>query len=395
MNAPMADTVFQSFQVPFRFPVSFTKGLFKPDNPTFKHTLQGRDSDKKHRFICIVDDGVSAACPELLTDIQAYAEAHSEQIQLARLPVVVAGGESVKNDDELREHLHQIVVDTRLDRHAYIVAIGGGALLDTVGFVAATAHRGIRHIRIPTTVLAQNDSGVGVKNGVNRYGQKNYLGTFAPPYAVLNDYDFIAALPDRDKVSGMAEAVKVALIRDRCFFDWLEKHHSKLASYDPDAMQYMIRRCAELHMHQIGQGGDPFETGNARPLDFGHWAAHRLETLTRYALRHGEAVAIGIALDARYSVLAGHLEPGADERICRLLTRLGFNLWDDALLHKDKGDRWSLLQGLRHFKEHLGGELCITLLDDLGIGVEVNQMDESLILNAIDWLKYRQVEIAA
>ncbi len=395
MTTPMTDTVYQSFQVPYRFPVSFTSGLFKPENPTFRDTLQGRDAGKLHRFVCIVDDGVAEACPTLLEDIQTYVGTHSKQIQLARAPVVVPGGESVKNDDELREHLHQIVVDTRLDRHAYVVAIGGGALLDTVGFVAATAHRGIRHVRIPTTVLAQNDSGVGVKNGVNRYGQKNYLGTFAPPYAVLNDYDFIQALPDRDKISGMAEAVKVALIRDQCFFDWLEKHHSKLANFDADAMQYMIRRCAELHMHQIGHGGDPFETGSARPLDFGHWAAHRLETLTRYNLRHGEAVAIGLALDSRYSVLANHLSAGADERICRLLKRLGFNLWDDALLSKNEANNWNILQGLSDFKEHLGGELCITLLSDIGTGVEVHQMDESRILNAIDWLDTRKLAVAA
>lgn len=395
MSTPIADTVYQSFKVPYRFPVSFTTGLFDPENPTFRDTLQDRDTQKVHRFLCIIDDGVAAACPTLMEDIHSYVATHQDHIEMARAPVVVSGGESVKNDDELREHLHQIVVDTRLDRHAYIVAIGGGALLDTVGFVAATAHRGIRHIRIPTTVLAQNDSGVGVKNGVNRYGQKNYLGTFAPPNAVLNDYDFIEALPDRDKISGMAEAVKVALIRDRCFFDWLEKQHLKLAKFDADAMRYMIRRCAELHMHQIGQGGDPFETGNARPLDFGHWAAHRLETLTRYNLRHGEAVAIGMALDARYSVLTNHLEAGADERICRLLERLGFTLWDDALLAREESGAWSLLQGLSDFKEHLGGELCITVLDDLGVGLEVNQIDESRILNAIDWLSYRKIELAA
>ena len=394
MSAPIADTVYQSFQVPFRFPVSFTTGLFDPENPTFRDTLQDRNNNKVHRFLCIVDDGVVAACPSLLTDIQTYVEAH-QHIEMARAPVVVTGGESVKNDDELREHLHQTVVDTRLDRHAYIVAIGGGALLDTVGFVAATAHRGIRHVRVPTTVLAQNDSGVGVKNGVNRYGQKNYLGTFSPPYAVLNDYDFIEALPNRDKISGMAEAVKVALIRDRCFFEWLEKHHSKLAKFDTDAMRYMIRRCAELHMHQIGFGGDPFETGKARPLDFGHWAAHRLETLTRFKLRHGEAVAIGMALDARYSVLVNHLEPGAEDRICRLLENLGFTLWNDALLAREANDNWSLLQGLTDFREHLGGELCVTILQDLGVGLDVNEIDASRVLNAVDWLSFRKFDLAA
>jgi len=395
MSARISDTVWQSFNVSYRYPVSFTTGLFDLDNPTFRHILQGRDTSKLKRFVCIVDSGVISAMPTLINDIEAYATEHKAAVNLVREPVVVTGGEAVKNDDELREYLHQILVDARLDRHAYVVVIGGGALLDTVGFVAATAHRGIRLVRVPSTVLAQNDSGVGVKNGVNRYGQKNYLGTFAPPHSVINDYSFIEGLPNRDKIAGMAEAVKVALIRDRCFFDWLEKHHKKLSNFQADAMQYMIRRCAELHMHQIGHGGDPFETGHVRPLDFGHWAAHRLETLSAYSLRHGEAVAIGIALDARYSVLTNRLEPGAEIQICQLLERLGFSLWHDALLRKEEDNSWSILQGLNDFREHLGGDLSITLLSALGCSVEVDEMDEGKILNAIDWLSFRQFDMAA
>ncbi len=395
MNTRLTDTVYQSFQVNYRFPVSFTSKLFDSSNPTFKNTLTGRDTQKKHRLVCIIDDGVAAACPSLTQDIQNYVSTYSEHLHLVRKPVVIPGGETVKNDTELRQHIQQLLVDTRLDRHSYVVAIGGGALLDTVGFVSAIAHRGIRHVRIPTTVLAQSDSSVSVKNGVNCYDQKNYMGTFTPPFAVINDYDFIAALPDRDKISGMAEAIKVALVRDNRFFDWLEKHHAKLAKFDPDAMQYMIRRCTELHMNEIVQNNDPFETGSPRPLDFGHWAAHRLETLTRYKLKHGEAVAIGMALDSRYSVLMNHLKPGADERVCQLLERLGFELWNDALLQKEKTDTWSILRGISEFNEQFGGELSITLLSDLGKGVDVNAMDESRILNAIDWLSYRQSQMAA
>src|SRR5690606_29036842 len=133
-----------------------------------------------------------------------------------------------------------------IDRHSYVIAIGGGAVLDAVGLAAATAHRGIRHIRIPTTVLSQNDSGVGVKNGVNLFDSKNFFGTFVPPFAVLNDYDFIESLPEREKRSGIAEAVKVALIRDRVFFEWLEASVGERARFDAQAMAYMIQRCAEL-----------------------------------------------------------------------------------------------------------------------------------------------------
>ena len=187
----------------------------------------------------------------------------------------------------------------------------------------------------------------------------------------------------------MAEAVKVALIRDPVFYSWLEENADRLTTFNADAMQYMIRRCAELHMAQIGQGGDPFETGSARPLDFGHWAAHRLETLTRYHLRHGEAVAIGIALDARYSVLSGLLPEGNEERICFLLEHVGFKLWHPALETINSAGKLDVIQGLTDFREHLGGELTITLLTALGTGIEVHKMDTELVADAIQWLKLR------
>src|SRR6185312_16684743 len=157
----------------------------------------------------------------------------------------------------------------------------------------------------PTTVLAQNDAGIGVKNGINAFGAKNMLGTFAAPFAVINDGRFLATLGERDRIAGMAEAVKVALVRDAKFFAWLRAAAPRLAAFDRDAVAQSIRRCAELHLAHIATGGDPFELGNARPLDFGHWAAHKLEVMTDHALRHGEAVALGMALDARYSVEAG------------------------------------------------------------------------------------------
>jgi len=391
----ITDTIYQTIEVNYRFPVSFTSGLFDADNPTFADTLIGRDSQKTHRLICVVDDGVAEACPKLLQDITNYVGIYSQQLSLVRSPVIIPGGESVKNDHELREHLYQLIVDTRLDRHSYIVAIGGGALLDAVGFVAAIAHRGIRHIRIPTTVLAQGDSAASVKNGVNRYGRKNYLGTFSPPHAVINDYDFISVLPSKDKISGMAEAIKVALVRDKRFFDWLEKHHAKLASFDTDAMQYMIRRCTELHMVEITYHGDPFENGCNRPIDFGHWAAHRLETLTNYKLRHGEAVAIGMAIDAKYSVLTHHLAQGIEERICQLLENLGFHLWNEALLQKNATGEWSILQGIDDFNEQLGGELSITMLSEIGEGISVHEIDEAQVLEATHWLNSRLTNIAA
>jgi len=382
-------TVWQRFAVEYAFPVCFTRDLFATDNPLLRDTLARPEPDGRHRFVVFVDGGVLEALPDLATRIAAYADAHAGTLQLLGEPVTMPGGEAIKSELHFIEQMQGVLVERHVDRHSYVVGIGGGALLDAVGLVAATSHRGIRHVRVPTTVLSQNDSGVGVKNGVNLFGQKNYVGTFAPPFAVLNDHDFITALPARDKIAGMAEAVKVALIRDGEFFDWLERHADDLAAFDETAMRYMIERCAELHMHQIGRGGDPFESGSARPLDYGHWSAHRLETLTRYHLRHGEAVAIGVALDARYSVASGLLEAGADERVCRLLERLGFRLWHPALAMRDADGAHELMRGLVDFREHLGGELTITLLEGLGQGVEVHEMDAALVVRCIEWLARR------
>jgi 3-dehydroquinate synthase len=381
----------QSFAVRYEYPVHFTEHLFAHDNPIFAETIARREAGKCHRVVVFVDSNVAASFPSLAHDIAGYAGVHAETMELVSHPEIVPGGEHVKNDPALVTRLQHRLVELGIDRHAFVVGIGGGAFLDLIGYVAATTHRGIRHIRVPTTVLAQNDSGVGVKNGVNAFGMKNLLGSFAPPFAVLNDSVFLRTLHPRDKIAGIAEAVKVALIRDRVFFEWLEASAGALRDCEPAAMARMIRRCAELHMRQIAHGGDPFETGSARPLDYGHWSAHKLEALTNHELRHGEAVAIGLALDARYSVQVGMLPAGGEERVHALLKRLGFHLWHPALESRDSDGHWLLLRGLEEFREHLGGQLTITLLRDLGVGEEVHHMDFGEILHALTWLRRREL----
>jgi len=384
-----ATTHWQRFSVSYAFPVVFTEGLFDADNPALRDAVCRLEPGKRHRIIVFIDDGLVAAQPALLTSIADYMRRHAAALDLVCDPVAVPGGEKIKSDLHFVESVQQTLFDWHIDRHSYVVAIGGGAVLDAIGLVAATTHRGVRHIRIPTTVLAQNDSGVGVKNGVNLHGVKNFIGTFAPPFAVLNDLNFIVALPDRDKIAGMAEAVKVALIRDAEFFAWIERNADDLATFDRAAMATMIRRCAELHMRQISQGGDPFESGSARPLDYGHWSAHKLESVTRNHVRHGEAVAIGMALDARYAVLMGLLAEGEELRICALLEYLGFDLWHPALLKNGTSGELVILEGLREFREHLGGALTITLLAGLGVGVEVHEIDHARMGQALAWLRDR------
>ncbi|HEY1542577.1 MAG TPA: 3-dehydroquinate synthase [Xanthobacteraceae bacterium] len=379
----------QSFSVAYDYSVAFTHDAFDPANRCLIDVLARREPDKRHRCAIFIDAGVLTVMSDLAARITDYAAAHAQSIEIAGEPAVVAGGEACKNDPATIPRLLDTLSQHRIDRHSYAIAIGGGAVLDAVGYAAAIFHRGVRHVRLPTTVLAQGDSGVGVKNAVNALGLKNLVGTFAPPWAVINDSAFIDILPPREKRAGMAEAVKVALIRDRNFFRWLEDNAAALARFSPPHLDRLIKDTADLHMRQIRLGGDPFEAGSARPLDFGHWSAHKLEQLTHHAVGHGEAVAIGVALDARYSVAAGLLAAGEDERVVRLLETLGFTLWHDALNGRDAQGRLAILQGLADFQEHLGGELTITLLAGVGRGIEVHTIDTGAVAQCIDWLERR------
>ena len=373
------DAILQEIEVIFRYPVHFTQQLFSPDNPLFADVL-GR-GNRPHKILVVLDAGVARHHPALEVDITRYCGVYKNQLSLVRPPLIVEGGEGVKNDPAAVANVHDAVHRFGIDRHAFVVVIGGGAVIDMAGYAAATAHRGVRLVRVPTTVLSQNDSAVGVKNSVNAFGKKNFLGTFAPPYAVLNDSDFLTTLSSRDWLGGVSEAVKVALLKDAAFFEWIEAHAQDLVERDMDAMRYLVHRCAELHLHHIASSGDPFEFGSSRPLDFGHWAAHKLEALSDYETRHGEAVAVGIALDSSYAYLTGMLDEASWRRILDLFVLLRLPLTTPEL--RDP----AVLKGLSEFQEHLGGELTIMLLEGIGRGLEVHEMDKKKIGESIALLE--------
>jgi 3-dehydroquinate synthase len=381
--------VIQKFAVPFEYPVYFTRGVLDPANPVLTEAISRREPARRHRVFVIVDSGVADARPRLADELAEYVEAYRANLELAAAPEVLAGGEHVKGDVGALRHLLTRLRERALDRQSCVVVIGGGAVQDMAGYAAAIAHRGLRIVRLPTTVASQNDSGVGVKNGMNAFGAKNFVGTFHPPFAVIDDIDFLRTLPTRERVAGTSEAVKVALIRDRSFFEWLEANAQALTVFAPDAVEYMIRRSAELHLEHIATSGDPFEFGSAKPLDYGHWVAHELESLTDYEIRHGEAVAVGMAVDARYACETGLLAERDVTRICALLERLGLVLWHDALTWRDKDGRLRVLDGLVEFREHLGGELVVTMLEAIGRARDVHEVDEPMVARAIGWLERR------
>jgi 3-dehydroquinate synthase len=377
------------FSVPFKFPVYFTQDVWAPANSVFFDVIRREEADRRHRVLAVIDGKVASAHPSLPRDIRGYFAAFPDALELVASPLVVPGGEAVKNDLAHPLSILKHINDVGLDRQSFVAVIGGGAVLDMVSFAAAIGHRGIRVIRFPSTVLSQADSGIAVKNGINLFGKKNFVGTFVPPFAVINDSRLLESLSRRDRISGVSEAIKVALLRDAGFYRYLEMNVERIANGDMTVLTSLIRRSAELHLAHICGNGDPFELGSARPLDFGHWAAHKLESMTHHRLRHGEAVAIGLALDVIYSVKKGYLPPMVADRILRLLEGVGFRLWDRALTERACGGSATIIHGLREFREHLGGELHITLLRGIGQGFEVTEMDEAVVSSAIDELEAR------
>lgn len=369
--------------------ILFTRQAFAPANPCIRDLLLLDSPKKPPRVLVFADDQVLAANPGLRESIRAHARAHAEVYDLAGDVVELPGGESCKNDFALVEECWEAIHEAGLDRHSYVFVIGGGAVLDLVCFAASTAHRGIRHARFPTTTLSQGDGGVGVKNGVNFFGKKNWVGSFAVPYAVVNDFAFLESLPARERRNGIIEAIKVSLIRDRAFFEEIERLAPELARLEQPALERVVQRSAELHVEHIATGGDPFELGSARPLDFGHWAAHKLEQITRFEVTHGEAVAIGMAVDLVYSVKTGLLDEATAQRVLRLVESLGFHTYHPGLLAEGQRGGPVILDGLEEFREHLGGELTVTLVPEVGRKLEVHEMDPSVIVAAMEELKTR------
>jgi 3-dehydroquinate synthase len=373
------------FQIPvtFKHRIVFTRDAFNPLN----HELAGLLAEGGgRRAMVFVEENVVALWPELQDAIQIY---FNELDLEFRGISVFPGGEAAKAEDHLFRDVWAAIDAARLDRHSYVLAIGGGAFLDAVGFGAATAHRGVRLIRFPTTTLSQDDSGVGVKCAVNAFGKKNWVGAFSVPFAVINDFQFLHTQDEETRRGGLIEAVKVALVRDAGFFEWIEANLPALAALEPEVLETCVERSALLHARHIATGGDAFETGSSRPLDFGHWAAHKLEAMTHYQVSHGPAVAIGLALDTLYSARSGLLKFSIAEQVLSVLDALQLPIYHPALDWEDETGRRRVLEGLDEFREHLGGELTILLLTDVGTGTDVHGLDETLLGGCVNELRTR------
>jgi 3-dehydroquinate synthase len=376
-NYPVHARIDREVALSFAHRVRFTRGALDPANATLREALSSDAAISVRRAILFIDEGLAAAEPRIADQARIYFDAHSAHMPRVVAVETCAGGERAKEDMRVVERVIELVEREKIDRKSFVFAIGGGAMLDAVGLGAATAHRGVRLVRMPTTTLAQDDAAMGVKNGVNRFGKKNFVGAFAVPYAVVCDESMLTTLPPAVFRAGFSEAVKIALIKDAAFFAAIERAAPAIAACDLDAASPVIRRSAELHLAHIVDGGDPFEANEARPLDFGHWAAHRLESMSAHAVSHGDAVALGLLLDCRYSNLKGWLSDADFARIRAVLAALGL-----PMRHALLADTARLLSGLEEFREHLGGQLTVTMLRGIGQGFEVHELDADLVRRA-------------
>jgi 3-dehydroquinate synthase len=367
----------RSFEVRYTHRVFFTRGATDPANPAVDSALGA-----VRRVLVAIEDAVHAAHP-------GYAAALLRRLgsRAVPQPLILSGGEACKQTTGVYDTITRAIHETGIDRHSALLAIGGGAFLDAAGFAAATAHRGVQLVRFPTTTLSQADSGVGVKNSLNTFGKKNFTGSFAVPLAVLNDLDFLSTQITEERILGLIEALKVGLIKDPELFTWIAENVDRIRSTEPAALETAVRWSARLHFDHITLGGDPFERGSSRPLDFGHWAAHKLESLSGHSLSHAAAVSIGIALDVAYSFLQGWL-PAADcESIFQVYRELAWPVFHPLLLEPGTQGSPALFDGLDEFREHLGGELTLLMLDDIGCPREIHEVDRALMTAAIGMLR--------
>lgn len=273
--------------------------------------------------------------------------------------VTLLDGEQYKNLTELNQ-IYSALLEGRFDRNTTLIALGGGVVGDMTGFAAATYQRGVNCIQVPTTLLAQVDSSVGGKTGVNHALGKNMIGAFHQPQCVIIDTETLITLKNAELAAGIAEIIKYGIIIDQDFFEWLEANMDALLARDPAALIYAIKRSCEIKAEIVA--ADEREKGQRALLNLGHTFGHAIETATGYGnWLHGEAVATGIVMAADLSARLGGLPQGDVERISRLIERAGLPTSPPAEMSVDE------FIGLMSVdKKVLDGQLRLVLIKQIG-----------------------------
>ncbi len=291
--------------------------------------------------------------------------------------IILPDGEEYKNLDILNR-IFDSLLKHRHDRRTTLVALGGGVIGDITGFAAACYQRGVNFIQVPTTLLAQVDSSVGGKTGVNHPLGKDMIGAFHQPNCVIADTQTLNTLDDRQLRAGLAEVIKYGLIRDPTFFLWLEEHIQELLRRDPGAMAYAIEQSCRNKAEVVAE--DELESGQRALLNLGHSFGHSIETGLGYGRwLHGEAVAAGVNLAADMSVRLGWINRSDMERIEHLLRRTGLPVRGPAGLGTDR-----MLELMALDKKNQAGRIRLVLLRAIGNAVVTDDFDPAVLRETLD-----------
>lgn len=351
----------QRVSVRWEVPVHFTRDAFSWENLSVVRALARRVPGRRLRILFVIERSVTEAHPNLLDDVSRYVAVHRERLTLIAEPIVARGGRAALLDDDVDLQLRRAIGEIDQDPSAVTVAIGGAAFQELVSRARPT-----RHLRVPTSVQSQIEAALARPP---RAG-----AGYAPPLAVIDDFDFLETMPPRSATAGLALALATALAHDPSFFGWLRLHASMLASREPAMLAQLVRRAAQH------APAEPLELGAHPRLELGQWVGSELSALTRGELLRGAALAIGCAVDVVHSAARGLLDPDALDPIVSTIEALGLPTYHPAL------DRPGMVERLAAMRETAGG---YTLLDSIGHAVEIEDFDEQLVLRAIDWLRHR------
>lgn len=335
-----------------RYDITIGDGVILKADHLLKPIISGR------QVVVIADEAVEKPWLEQLeTVLGRVTECHC---------VITSGGEAAKSFSRYTE-LMEKVLDHGITRQTVIIALGGGVIGDLAGFMAASLLRGLDYIQIPTTLLAQVDSSVGGKTGLNARAGKNLVGAFHQPRAVLIDTDCLSSLPDREMRAGYAEVVKYGLLGHAEFFDWLEEHGAAVLERDPDLLVEAIRRCCQAKADIVAK--DETEAGVRALLNLGHTFAHAFEAEAGYdgRLLHGEAVAAGLGHAFALSRRLGFIDGQSCHRVAKHLEAMGLANWRRGLpADIAEADIDRLIGHMAKDKKAQSGQLVLVLVRAIG-----------------------------
>ncbi|MCL1126417.1 3-dehydroquinate synthase family protein [Shewanella surugensis] len=382
---PLNNTLQSHSSIHEQCPIIFTQDLWAMKDTHKSPLLMLLNNQKKQQetltICCIIDENVSKQQSNLRLRIQHFFNA-CQHVNLISPPIIISEKEQEKQSTIIKK-LYPLFSQNALNKHSQIIAIGGGSLFDAVSFTVNTCYQGLPFIRVPSTVLSASDTSIKDQSNINIFSNGSPLSNVSRPLAVFNDFSLLNRSTTQDKHAGLVLIIKIAILKDAQFFNWLEVNANALFHCCPKENQYAIQRCAQLALQHTTSTAHFHEQEIISPLEYGHWSAYKLKKLSQDPLNDAQALAIGICLDAYYSTRIGLLHQDYSIRIVKLFNRVGFSLWHNALFDNTRGEL-TLLKGLDEFRLKFGPTLHIPLLTSIGYSKTIHNIDHDVMKEAVE-----------